>query len=435
MRNHKKVARNRGLHLKLTGLALTLSLVLVACGGGTETTPSGNEGASTPVEDLTNDLNSSPESADGTDDSQQPDLAEGTSTPAEGEKPPTDSSDIGQMLVAYSYEEYDALEYDLNITQDVTVDLQGSHQVSDLPDAMASDGSDSEAEEENDAFASEDPPQVIDDGVRQVAHRYDLTNTLEGSMRYQPGVKNEEGLLPVRVTAEFEKGTTEGNADGIPFYEDLSEELGIGIIHPVDVTVWVDEQGNIQDTDTGQEDLDPFAGMVLEQFSTVAGISQQHYERPFGPAFPDYPIDAGDSWSETLVVDGPSGEIVTEVDHTLLEVQEGSSDVLVGQSVYLTEAYTIDFSDIFRSLFSAFADDENADDATDDLALAIDIGQSTVTVDWHYDSASGLVEHGTQRVQTSIASNFDLDPTDTDTVQLSAEIDQTTEFARSLSSS
>ena len=86
-----------------------------------------------------------------------------------------------------------------------------------------------------------------------------------------------------------------------------------GFETPIDVTVVVDQQGNVLEFSSGALD-ELFGG---QSFLPDTSLGSQELNRPFGPTFPDHPVDVGDTWTETSEQEGPAGmgTIVPTAEH------------------------------------------------------------------------------------------------------------------------
>jgi hypothetical protein len=117
--------------------------------------------------------------------------------------------------------------------------------------------------------------------------------------------------------------------------EDIPDFAGM---EPIDVTVVVDEQGNIipQDTGMGEDLLGGLGGLggldMLGQLGSSAGVGQF-----IGPPFSQEEVTVGDTWSETAEIPTLPGNdpITTKVDSEVV-----GADTIEGNEVFVIETTT-----------------------------------------------------------------------------------------------
>ncbi len=338
---------------RLSILTAVAALVTAACGGGS-TAPSTDAPPATSA------------------------AAPSSSTTAAG--PAIDAS-----LLTYAYAEMDAVEYAITVDQTMIMHADG--------DASAFD------------TAGELPLDA------------EIHATVDNTVRYETSPGTDPGTTRIHIAADLSSATVEGTINGEPVDETATDELGVGEIPPVDVTVVVDERGNV--VDVAGAGLGDVSGLLGGGLGDVESLGTEQLARPVGPAFPDHPVGVGDSWTETTEQEGPDGPIVTTATHTVVGTDTvAGHDVLVIESVYETEGFDIDFTEFLRGLFEGFAgmgDDGDGSAATlppetqemlDQLEFVMSMDPSTSTVTSWFDPDEGLVVAADAQVASALSMRF-----------------------------
>lgn len=179
---------------------------------------------------------------------------------------------------------------------------------------------------------------------------------LEGStvITYQVEEGSQPGTFRVQVRGEFSDMAVSGTVDGEPVGDAESAELAK--LDPVEVTIVVDEQGNIVGGDDLMESL---FGSDFDMFG-LAGSSSD-LGQFFGPPFPDRDLTVGDTWSETI--ESPALFGMDPVTTTMESVIVGTdtvdgAEVLVIDTVASTSEVELDFADFFAGFLGAMLPEE-----------------------------------------------------------------------------
>ncbi len=236
--------------------------------------------------------------------------------------------------------------------------------------------------------------------------RADLT------LRYETSPGPDPGTTTVRLTSEVTNLVVEGTINGEPAADTDMAQLGPTTLPPVDVTVIVDERGNVVEIESSGEDL----GALFGGLGSLENLGTSRLGRPVGPAFPEEPVGVGDTWTETTETEGPEGPIVTRATHTVVgtDVVAGR-DVLVVESVYETDGFSFDFTDFLRGFLEGFSDaageagapDEGElQDMLEQLVFRIDVSPTTSTVTSWFDPERGLVVEADGNDDTGMAMQF-----------------------------
>ena len=239
------------------------------------------------------------------------------------------------VLLTYTLESGTSYTYQVSIDQDIEMTAEG----------------------DTDALGEEDFPG-------EMAINISGTSTFTHEVADGP----EAGTFEVTITGTFSDLTITGTVDGEPI--DTGDIPELAEIEPVDVTIIVDEQGNIIPGDEGLGDL--FGGLgdlggIGDMADPSAGPGQF-----VGPPFPDKEVTVGDTWSHTITnqmmigADPVTTEIESEVTGT--DTVDGR-DVFVIQTDTVTSMIEFDLAEILIGFFGAFI----PDDATDEERAEIDV--------------------------------------------------------------
>lgn len=206
----------------------------------------------------------------------------------------------------------------------------------------------------------------------------------------------EPGTFEVTITGDFTDLTFDGTIDGEPI--DPTELPDMAEIEPVDVTVVVDEQGNIVRSDEdGMGDL--FGGSGdLGGFGDLAAPGMDP-GRFVGPSFADREVTVGDVWSETIRVPVPmvGNEIVTEIvsEVTGTETIDGA-EVFVIETTSTTSMIEMDLAEFLIGFFEVFVSEDASDEdlaelesLKESLRFSFAVDESTTESTTWFDHAEG----------------------------------------------
>lgn len=171
----------------------------------------------------------------------------------------------------------------------------------------------------------------------------------------------EPGTYEITIKGDFSDLQFDGTVDGEPV--DSSEIPEMAEMEPVDVTIVVDEQGNVIPDDSaglGQDLFGDLGGLdMLEQFGSGGGPGQF-----IGPPFSEEEVAVGDTWSETIEVPTMPEQdpITTQIDSEVVgtETIEGS-EVFVIDTTTTTSPIEFDLAELLVGFMGAFV----PEDATD----------------------------------------------------------------------
>jgi hypothetical protein len=174
------------------------------------------------------------------------------------------------------------------------------------------------------------------------------------------GAGPEPGTYEINITGDLSDLEFDGTIDGEPLTaEDIPDFAGM---EPIDVTVVVDEQGNIipQDTGMGEDLLGGLGGLdMLGQLGSSAGAGQF-----IGPPFSQEEVTVGDTWSDTTEIPTLPGNdpVTTKTDSEVVgaDTIEGN-EVFVIETTTTTSAIEFDLAEMLIGFMNAFV----PEDATD----------------------------------------------------------------------
>jgi hypothetical protein len=209
----------------------------------------------------------------------------------------------------------------------------------------------------------------------------------------------DPGTFAVTITGDFAALEFSGTVDGEPV--DQSEIPDLAAIEPVDITVIVDEQGNVISGGGGElEDLFGMGGMG--GFGGLEDFSQSMQPGRFvGPPLSDGEVAVGDTWSETIEIPmmGEGAEpATTDIESTVARTDTlDGVEVMVIDTTISTSAIEIDLAEILIGMLEAFlpedaTDEERAELAaiSEDLRFGFSLAPSVATMTTWFDPSAGL---------------------------------------------
>ena len=285
-------------------------------------------------------------------------------------------------LVSYRYPSTGELEYVVSMEQHSEVTLEGG------------------------------PSEQMPPGAIEAA------TSMEGTISYQTSPGPTAETTTIRILSDLQITDTKVSMGGIALPTPADADIpGLpGVDTPIDVTVVVDEQGNI--LEFSSEALDEVLDLFGEDsFLPTDSLGVQQYDEPFGPAFPDHPLEVGDTWAERIEEDGPlgMGTIVTTAEHRLVGVDNlAGATILVIESEYRTEALEWDMGEILQNMFSAFAGEETDEgisatqEALSDVTMLVSMSPTTGVEVTRFDLDAGVVLEGEAQYQGEVTTQMTL---------------------------
>lgn len=232
----------------------------------------------------------------------------------------------------------------------------------------------------------------------------------------------EAGTYEVRIQGVFDDMSVEGRIDGAPVQQgDIPE---VAELSPIDVTVIVDEQGNLIPQES---DLDSLGGALGGLEGLGAFAAGTDLGRLVGPLLPDEPVTVGDIWVETIETPTPMGvnePITTET--TSVVTGTGTVDgeeVLVIDTLMVTSMIEFDLAEFLIGFFSAFMPDDASpedqaelDALTEDLKFQFSIDESSGEMTTWFDARAGVARQA--EFQSSVHMIMDINMPDQVTGEL-----------------
>lgn len=221
----------------------------------------------------------------------------------------------------------------------------------------------------------------------------------------------QPGTFEVTITGDFADLQISGVVDGE--LVDPTDLPDFADIEPVDVTLILDEQGNVIPDEGSFGDL----GGDLGALGGLGDMSAPGMDlgRWLGPPFTDGEVGVGDSWSETIESPMMLGEdpIVTQIDSVV-----SGTDTIDGATVFVidttstTSAIEFDLADLLLGFFGAFiTDDASEEDVAEFEAMAevlkflFSIDETVTEMTTWFDYEAGYA----RRVDLSMATSMVID--------------------------
>jgi len=227
----------------------------------------------------------------------------------------------------------------------------------------------------------------------------ELAVNLSGTTTFSHSVEDgpEPGTYEVTIKGDFSDLAITGTVDGEPVEDtDLPD---FAEIEPVDITVVVDEQGNIIPQENGFGDL--FGGDLggLGDIGQLAGPGMDP-GRFVGPLFSEEEVTVGDTWSETIEIPGLMTEelVTTEVTSEVVRADTvDGHEVLVIDTESVTSMIEFDLAQFLIGFFTAFVPDDASDEdtaeleaLTEDLRFLFSIDQTVANMTTWFDADAGF---------------------------------------------
>lgn len=262
--------------------------------------------------------------------------AETTTTTAAPTTTTTTAPVVEAMDVAYRYTPDTRLKYDLSLTSDVSVSIDG----------------------DTAAMAGETLPSDAD-----------LASTVGTVVAFDVYEGPEEGTYEIVITGALTDADVSGTVDGEPFDPTADASLAeqFAMLPPIEKTVVIDEAGNILSMSGG--DGTGFPGGDL--FS-LGSLGEDRLPLPLGPSLPEGELSVGDTWTDSRTIDGPDGPITVETTSVVVGIEPYDDvDVFVIDSTTTTDGFELDMTELIRGFFEGFAG--MGSDGSTDTTLAPDM--------------------------------------------------------------
>ena len=353
--------------MRRTALLIILAVIVAACGA--------------PADELTADE----PTADATAPAPAPDSDDGSGSDAA-------APSAGSARFAYSYSAGDSYTFAFDMVQDIVLSIEAEG------DAAFFDASDA-------------PPNEVEAQV-----------TIAGTVSYTvaPGPDPDTHLL--NITGTFDEVTVTGTIDGEPIEDqfDLAEAGAPDLVQVPDLTLLIDSQGNVLETELDGEEF-PDLNMFADPFSSFANITSGGLTSHFGPAFPDEMLKVGSTWGDSFSEDVMDQTITTETNYTVtgFEDVEGVETAVIDIASSFS-GVTIDLGDFFSMLFQGFAElgeELGAEGEATEVSIPEDLGldflitlepSDTSGTAW-FDPEAGITRKYTQDTAVAMTMDFAID--------------------------
>jgi hypothetical protein len=230
-----------------------------------------------------------------------------------------------------------------------------------------------------------------DDLPEEMALTVNGTSTFTHTVSEGP----EPGTYRIDIVGDFTDLEFGGTVDGEPV--DPAEIPDLAEMEPVDVTIVVDEQGNVIPEDgLGADFLGAFGGLdMLDQFGAGGGAGQF-----VGPPLPEGEVTVGDTWSETIETptmptDDP---VITSIDSEVVAIDTvDGAEVFVIETTSITSPIEFDLAELLIGFMTAFIPEDATEEElaeietiVEHLRFAFSIDESVAdTITW-FDPLLGL---------------------------------------------
>jgi len=216
----------------------------------------------------------------------------------------------------------------------------------------------------------------------------------------------------ITIKGDFTDLQITGTIDGEPI--DQTELPDFAEMEAIDVTVVVDEQGNII---PGDDMFGDALGGDLGGFGDL-GAPGMDPGRFVGPPFADRPVTVGDSWSETIETPMFMGgePIVTQIDNevTATETIDGY-EVLVIETTSTTSMIEFDLAEFLIGFIQGFmpgdaTDEEQAeiDAIAEELRFLFVIDETVSNMTTWFDAQAGYARQAEFSMSTSIVMDINM---------------------------
>jgi hypothetical protein len=279
----------------------------------------------------------------------------------------TAASGVEAVLLSYALEPGTTYEYEVDMDQTIEMTSTG----------------------DTTAMGEDDLPGELEINMVGTA---DFTHTVsEGP---------EPGTFEVAIVGDFADMEFTGTVDGEPVEE--SDIPDMAQMEPVDVTVIVDEQGNVIPDESEGLGGDMFGDLGgLDMLQSLGGGSAA-LGQFVGPPLSEEEVTVGDTWSKTIEIPTlpASDPVTTQIDSEVVGTEElDGSEVFVIDTTTTTSEVEFDLAQILVGFMTAFVpedatDEERAemDALVEQLRFVISVDETTGELTTLFDPADGLTK-------------------------------------------
>jgi len=305
-----------------------------------------------------------------------------TTAPGDNTTTTTTTPQVEAVLLSYSLSAGDEYQYEVALDQHIDLTASGD------PTLMA--GEEVPGEASIDLAGSATITHVVSDGP-------------------------EPGTYEVHITGEFGDVKVSGTADGEPF--ESEEAPDFASLDPIDVTVVVDEQGNlVQEDNPGAED--PLAGIFGDLGPLAGGPAAPGLDpgQFIGPPFSDEEVAVGDTWTDEIESPSLGDPIVTNISSTVTGIEDlDGTEVYVIASDSTTSPIEFDLAELFAGMFGALAPEGATPEETAELETMLEQLQFLISIDsttadsrtW-FDVEAGISRQSETTSSTDISMDMNI---------------------------
>jgi hypothetical protein len=306
----------------------------------------------------------------------------GSTTTSTEDTTTTTTPPVEAVLLSYSLSAGDEYQYEVDLNQHIELNTTGD-------------------------------PSLMDGEEVPGEASVDLAGT--ATFTHVVSVGPEPGTFEVHITGEFGGLTVTGTVDGEPF--ESEEAPDFASLDPIDVTVVVDEQGNLVEQDlSGAED--PLAGMFGDLGPLGGGAPAPGLDpgKFVGPSFSDEEVAVGDTWTDEIETPGFGEDpVVTSITSTVTGTEDlDGTEVYVIETNSTTSLIEFDLAEFFAGMFGAFAEDATAEEAAeldamlDQLQFLIRVDGTTAHSQTWFDVEAGLARQSETTSSTEISMDMNV---------------------------
>jgi hypothetical protein len=250
----------------------------------------------------------------------------------------------------------------------------------------------------------------------------------------------EPDTFAIDITGDLSDLEVSGTIDGEPV---SGEEIpDFATMEPIDVTIVVDEQGNIipeDSTGLGEDFLGGMGGLggldALGQLGPGGDAGQF-----VGPPFTEEEVTVGDTWSETVEVPTMPGSdpMTTQVDNEVVSTEtiEGN-EVFVIETTTTTSPIEFDLAEFFAGFMSAFVPEDATEEEraeleaiTEELRFAFSVDETVANLTTWFDHEAGLTRQAEFDNSTHIVFDINVPDEETgDMVEFAMDMTVTSDIA------
>lgn len=246
---------------------------------------------------------------------------------------------------------------------------------------------------------------------------------LTGSATFNHVVSDgpEPGTYEIHITGDFADVRVTGTVDGEPV--DSDEAPDFAALDPIDLTIVVDEQGNLIQEEA---DIDDPLGGLFGDLGALGGSSPAPGLDPgqfFGPLLSDDEVTVGDTWSDDIETPGLSEDssIVTSITSTVSDVENlDGTEVFIIESQASTSRIEFDLGEFFAGMFGAFlpegtteAESAEFEEMLAQLKFLISIDDTTSDSKTWFDAEAGVSRQSEVTAGTRITMELNMPDEDT----------------------